>query len=121
MARPKLNQLKKWKEEAISVMPPMQEIGEEIGVGFGQTIHDKILPELMPCSLLPCPFCANSARLVKEDSGNGILFQHIECWGCGARGPVTTVVSGDRRCCNRWNTRANTATMAPPTDDTKNL
>jgi post-segregation antitoxin (ccd killing protein) len=41
------DQLKKWKEEAISVMPPMQEIGEEIGVGFGQTIHDKILPELI--------------------------------------------------------------------------
>jgi hypothetical protein len=41
------DQLKIWKEGAISVMPPIQEIGEEIGVVFGQTIHDKILPELI--------------------------------------------------------------------------
>ena len=41
------DELKIWKEGAISVMPPIQEIGEEIGVGFGQTIHDKIIPELI--------------------------------------------------------------------------
>jgi hypothetical protein len=41
------DELKIWKEGAISVMPPIQEIGEEIGVVFGQTIHDKILPELI--------------------------------------------------------------------------
>jgi hypothetical protein len=41
------DELKIWKEGAISAMPPMQEIGEEIGVVFGQTIHDKILPELI--------------------------------------------------------------------------
>jgi chaperonin cofactor prefoldin len=40
------DELKRWKE-AVSVMPPMQEIGKEIGVVFGQTIHDKILPELI--------------------------------------------------------------------------
>lgn len=41
------DELKIWKEGAISVMPPIQEIGEEIGVVFGQTIHDKIIPELI--------------------------------------------------------------------------
>jgi hypothetical protein len=41
------DQLQRWKEEAISAMPPIQEIGEEIGVVFGQPIHDKILPELI--------------------------------------------------------------------------
>ena len=41
------DELKIWKEGAISAMPPMQEIGEEIGVVFGQTIRDKILPELI--------------------------------------------------------------------------
>jgi hypothetical protein len=41
------DELKRWKEGAISVMPHIQEIGEEIGVGFGQTIHDKIIPELI--------------------------------------------------------------------------
>jgi len=41
------DELKRWKEGAISVMPPIQEIGKEIGVVFGQTIHDKILPELI--------------------------------------------------------------------------
>ncbi len=39
--------LRRWKAEALSVMPPLQEIGQEIGVTFGQAIHDKILPELI--------------------------------------------------------------------------
>lgn len=41
------NELRRWKAEALSVMPPLQEIGQEIGVPFGQSIHDKILPELV--------------------------------------------------------------------------
>ena len=36
--------LSEWKESAIAVMPPMQEIGREIGVKWGDSVHDKILP-----------------------------------------------------------------------------
>lgn len=32
-----------WKESMLSVMPPMQEIGNELGVLLGDSIHDKIL------------------------------------------------------------------------------
>lgn len=33
-----------WKESMLNVMPPMQEIGNELGVLLGDSIHDKILP-----------------------------------------------------------------------------
>ena len=39
--------LRRWKTEALTVMPPHQEIGQEIGVTLGSSIHDKILPELV--------------------------------------------------------------------------
>lgn len=39
-----LAELKAWKESAMSVMPPMQEIGKALGVRLGESIHDKILP-----------------------------------------------------------------------------
>lgn len=42
-----LADLRRWKAEALSVMPPLQEIGREIGATLGQSIHDKILPELI--------------------------------------------------------------------------
>ena len=38
------DELDGWKEAAISVMPPMQEIGKALGLTLGQSIHDKILP-----------------------------------------------------------------------------
>jgi uncharacterized protein YacL (UPF0231 family) len=41
------DELRRWKTEALTVMPPYQEIGQEIGVTFGDSIHDKILPELI--------------------------------------------------------------------------
>jgi hypothetical protein len=36
--------LANWKAEAIATMPPFQEIGKALGVGLGQSVHDKILP-----------------------------------------------------------------------------
>lgn len=39
-------ELKAWKESAISVTPPMQEIAKVIGVKLGHSIHDKILPAI---------------------------------------------------------------------------
>lgn len=36
--------LQQWKESAMSVTPPMQEIGRALGVRLGSSIHDKILP-----------------------------------------------------------------------------
>jgi hypothetical protein len=33
-----------WKESAIAVTPPLQEIGRELLVCLGDSIHDKILP-----------------------------------------------------------------------------
>lgn len=38
------DELAQWKESAMSVSPPLQEIARELGVGLGQSIHDKILP-----------------------------------------------------------------------------
>ena len=42
-----LSQLREWKESAIAVTPPLQEIGRELGLGLGQTIHDNILPGIV--------------------------------------------------------------------------
>lgn len=39
-----LKELRSWKRQAIKVMPPLQEIGEVLGIPLGQSIHDKILP-----------------------------------------------------------------------------
>lgn len=36
--------LARWKAEALSVMPPLQEIGAALGLTLGDSIHDKILP-----------------------------------------------------------------------------
>lgn len=41
-----VERLQYWKESAISVTPPMQEIGEALGVRLGESIHDKILPRI---------------------------------------------------------------------------
>ena len=38
------DELQYWKESAISVSPPMQEIGREIGCVMGDSVHDRILP-----------------------------------------------------------------------------
>lgn len=45
-----LEELKRWKAEALSVMPDMQAIGKAIGVPLGQSIHDKILPAIQQLS-----------------------------------------------------------------------
>lgn len=37
-------ELKEWKQSAISVMPPIQEIGKALGIKLGESIYDKILP-----------------------------------------------------------------------------
>jgi hypothetical protein len=39
--------LKRWKAEAVAVMPPMQEIGKALGINPGHFIHDKILPGIV--------------------------------------------------------------------------
>lgn len=36
--------LKAWKESAMAVHPPMQEIAKELCIPLGESIHDKILP-----------------------------------------------------------------------------
>ena len=37
-------ELEAWKKSAIAVTPDMQKIGKLIGVGLGESIHDKIVP-----------------------------------------------------------------------------
>lgn len=39
-----LEQLRAWKESAMSVMPDYQAIGKALGVKLGESVHDKILP-----------------------------------------------------------------------------
>lgn len=41
------DELAEWKRQALSVYPPMQEIGKELGLTLGDTIHDKILPGII--------------------------------------------------------------------------
>ena len=38
------DELAAWKESAITVWPPSQEIARAIGVQLGESVHDKILP-----------------------------------------------------------------------------
>lgn len=42
----RIKELEAWKESALSVMPDMQAIGKAIGVGLGQSVHEKILPAI---------------------------------------------------------------------------
>jgi len=42
-----LEQLRLWKESAMKVMPDMQAIGKELKIKLGESIHDKILPEII--------------------------------------------------------------------------
>lgn len=42
-----LADLRRWKAEALAVLPDFQEIGREIGVTLGDSVTDKILPELI--------------------------------------------------------------------------
>lgn len=42
-----VERLRAWKESAMDIMAPMQDIGREIGVKLGQPIHDKILPWIL--------------------------------------------------------------------------
>jgi hypothetical protein len=41
-----IQQLKHWKESAMSVWPDMQKIGDLIGVKLGGSVHDKIIPAI---------------------------------------------------------------------------
>lgn len=45
--RAERDELAGWKESAMSVCPPMQEIGQALGVSLGESIHDKILPGIL--------------------------------------------------------------------------
>lgn len=42
-----LKELEGWKESAIAVTPNWQDIGKEIGVRLGDSVHDKVLPALV--------------------------------------------------------------------------
>lgn len=44
--RLKVKELEVWKKQAIEVMPPYQEIAQELGIKLGESIHDKILPNI---------------------------------------------------------------------------
>lgn len=46
LALPEIKALKEWKESAMNVMPDYQAIGKALNVPLGQSVHDKILPEL---------------------------------------------------------------------------
>lgn len=39
--------LKRWKAEAISVMPDYQQIGRLLGMRIGESVHDKIIPGII--------------------------------------------------------------------------
>lgn len=41
-----VDELRKWKESALAVMPDMQAIGKALKIPLGQSIHDKILPAI---------------------------------------------------------------------------
>ena len=41
-----IERLKEWKESALKVMPPMQKIAKTLDLPLGESIHDKILPEI---------------------------------------------------------------------------
>lgn len=41
-----LEQLRAWKAEAMIIMADLQEIGKELGIKWGHSIHDKILPAI---------------------------------------------------------------------------
>ncbi len=43
----KVAELENWKREAQEVMPPFQEIGKQLGVRPGESVHDKILPGIV--------------------------------------------------------------------------
>jgi len=45
--RKELAEARAWKERMIAVCPPLQEIGRELNVGLGDSIHDKILPGIV--------------------------------------------------------------------------
>jgi hypothetical protein len=44
--RKERDELRTWKESAMATTPPLQEIGRELGLTLGESIHDKILPAL---------------------------------------------------------------------------
>lgn len=45
--RAEVERLKSWQREMLAVTPPMQEIGHALGLGLGESIHDKILPGIV--------------------------------------------------------------------------
>ena len=42
----KIENLQRWKTEATAVMPDFQEIGKIVGIKLGESVHDKIIPEI---------------------------------------------------------------------------
>lgn len=60
-------ELTQWKESAISVFPPVQEIAKELGnVGLGESIHDKILPGIQKLKV-DLTAAREALRKAKED------------------------------------------------------
>lgn len=41
-----IEELRRWKADAMQVMPDYQEIGKILGLKLGETVHDKIIPAL---------------------------------------------------------------------------
>ncbi len=46
LAEQEIAELERWKREAIAVMPDYQAIGKALNIKLGESVHDKILPEI---------------------------------------------------------------------------
>lgn len=66
--------LRAWKESAIAVMPPMQEIGKALDLNLGESIHDKILPGLLALR-------EDKARLDWLERTQGSAREELGSWG----------------------------------------
>lgn len=68
-ANEKIKQLEYWKESAISVSPPLQEIGKALGLRLGTSIHDKILPGIIAANEKIAHLEAQNKELRKQLKG----------------------------------------------------
>lgn len=44
--------------------------------------------------LLPCPFCGNTARLIRDLDKEANRTLRVSCQGCGSQGPTMTLIYG---------------------------
>jgi hypothetical protein len=61
-AKARIAELEAWKESALAVTPPMQEIAKELGLTLGTPIHEQILPGIVALK-------ARAAELESELAG----------------------------------------------------